>query len=144
MAVVVVHIADGAMDLASAGSGKAGGMLAIDTSHWDADAALLRRIIATILWSCGIRRSDCIVVELHTHDSVDDSLTAAATTVAKHTMPPPTPQSSGLDFQCPAQSSATLHIDLAIALIFAFAVALAFDLAVNKAGSHSGYSRCIV
>ena len=54
MAVVVVHTADGTTSPASACSGKAGAMLDVDTSHWDADAALLRRLIAAIFCSCGI------------------------------------------------------------------------------------------
>ena len=76
--------------------------------------------------------SDHVVIELHTHDLVDNRPAAAVTVMAEHTIPPPTPQSSGFGSQCPTQSSSTLHIDLVTALTFAFAVALAFDLAVNK------------
>ena len=56
MAVVVIHTADkaAAATPASACSGKSYAMLDVDTSHWDADAALLRRIISAIFCSCDI------------------------------------------------------------------------------------------
>ena len=55
--------------------------------------------------------------------------------VAEHTMLLHTPQSPGIGSQYLAQSPAPLHIELATTLIFAFAEALTFDLAVNNAGS---------